>query len=137
MQRRFRSLVVFLLLPALLYRALVPVGFMPVQEASGRVDLALCSGVVDVATFIAAASQRIHGQHRHQGAAGSDHMAGHAHHFSPCPYALTGSAPLVAFAPHWTPTFLTEEPPPQGAVTAIFLPTILRTQTSRGPPAHA
>jgi hypothetical protein len=124
--------VAILLLPALLYRALLPVGFMPMVEANGVFELGLCPGTVDGVTFIAAAANP-HAHHHHGSGSASEHGSPSA----PCPYALSGTAPLTAepFAlPLLSPV---NEKPRSATAAAVFLPTILRVQSPRAPPALA
>jgi hypothetical protein len=47
-KRKFRELVLALLLPALMFRAAIPAGYMPSASATGQVLLVMCSAV-DVA----------------------------------------------------------------------------------------
>jgi hypothetical protein len=118
---RVKAVALALVLPALLLRGLVPVGFMP-MALDGRLEIALCPGTVDVATFIAE-SKDPHARHHHQ------------HHRSPaCPYALSGSAmPAPVYQAHTTAAAAAEDfhsvAPP-----AFFVSAIVRVQLPRGPP---
>lgn len=122
-----------LVLPSLLLRGLIPVGFMPMAEG-GHLDIALCPGTVDVATFIAA-SRDAQAHHHHQG---HQHGPGHQDHRSPaCPYALSGSAmPMPALLTQAIPAVRTEEPR-QIAATGFFVSAIERAQLPRGPPLRS
>ena len=114
-----------LVLPALLLRGLIPIGFMP-MAVDGRLDIALCPGTVDAATFIAA-SHAAHAQDHHQ--------HNHQDHRSPaCPFALSGSAmPMPALLAHAIPAVRTQEPRPI-ATSVFFVSAIARAQLPRGPP---
>jgi len=124
-----------LLLPLLLIRALIPFGFMPVV-AGGGLTIGFCPGEADLPPGIATAHQSA-AQHL-------DHLAGHHHpggpgavHHAPCLFAAS-AAPAVA------PALLAVVPvdpqrarPQQSVAAPVFLPTILRAQSSRGPPTLA
>jgi hypothetical protein len=116
-----------LLLPAILFRALIPVGFMPAIDADGRIGVFFCPITVSAAPGTALAHHHGHGG----GNAGS---AGSGHHQLACPFAAsTGLAPLPAvLAPAVAPAdFL---PPATGNSTQRFIPTIIRAQSPRAPP---
>jgi hypothetical protein len=90
LRRMHRRRWALALLPLLLLRALVPVGFMPAVGA-GSFALMFC----DAATGIGAGAHAHHHGHAH-GPAGTG-PAGHA--ASPdCPYAQSGAPPLLASA---------------------------------------
>jgi hypothetical protein len=113
-----------LVLPSLLLHGLIPVGFMP-MAADGRLEIAVCPGTVDAATFIAALRDA-HAQHHHQ-----DHRS------PACPYALSGSAmPPPALLAQAIPALRTQEPRPVAAIV-FFAPAIARVQLPRGPPLRS
>jgi len=137
--RRRRTLHLALcaaVLPALLLRALIPVGFMPVTD-SGGVSIALCPGEAALPPALPAEMLLHHAGHAH-GARSSGHSGsrGSAHH-APCLFATGGAAALT---PATTALVLSvpaairvRELPQSG----VFLPSILRAQAPRGPPASA
>jgi Protein of unknown function (DUF2946) len=114
------------LLLALLYRSAIPVGFMPVLDADGRLTIELCSGVATTS------QARGHEHHDHQQGQGHGKGAG-AH--SLCPFAASaGAAPLpdgpTASVVVQEALFIAVSGP-----ASISLPTILRSQQSRAPPS--
>ena len=141
-RRRFAAL----LLPALLLRALIPFGFMPLIGASG-LTLGFCPGegalpaglaAANVKLLHAAQSGQLHHDHAPGGAphGGSDTPGGSSHE-APCPFAASGK-------PAFAPAILTLEtaasaaaPPEAYATAPVFLPTVLRAQSPRGPPLIA
>ena len=134
-----------LLLPALVLRALIPFGFMPVV-AGGGMTIGLCPGEAQLPPGIAAAHQidQHAEQHaQHAGHALAEHSGGHAGdlgggaHHAPCLFAASATPAvtpaIVALAPH---DGLEAQAPPAAAAD-FFLPTILRAQSPRGPPLSA
>ena len=120
-QRRLTALV----LPALVLRALIPFGFMPIA-ASGGPSIGLCPGTAGLPPGIV----HTHGSHAGTGGDG----AGTIHH-APCLYAASST---IAGAP--AAAVLAFSAPPTASVDAgpaacIFSPTILRAQGARAPPA--
>jgi hypothetical protein len=113
------------LLVALLYRAAIPAGVMPMIGADGSLVLELCTGVAT------GPSMPGHDHHAHH-----DHQHGHdksgAH--SLCPFAAAVGAsplPVTAIPPAAAPaTFFIAASAPD----SISPPTILRSQQSRAPP---
>ncbi|MGH8136726.1 MAG: hypothetical protein ACREVV_00840 [Steroidobacteraceae bacterium] len=111
--RKRRNWLALLVLPALLFRAAIPVGFMPMVSAGGGVSIEFCPG--------------------QSGQAPSNT----GQHHAPCLFAASaGGAPA--------PAALELTAPAADAVRVdrsdndnVFLPTIVRTQTSRGPPARS
>jgi hypothetical protein len=136
--RAHRRWLTLLALPALLFRALVPAGFMPLVDATGSMTLGLCPGSVPAQAEHHAAHAGHHAVHsRHDHSSGSDDPAG-AHHHAPCLFAASaGGAPAPALhvlGIGLLPVRLRLSP--AGAV-AIALPTIVRAQWSRGPPINS
>jgi len=124
-QRNISWLMVALL-PALLCRALIPVGFMPMVGTDGALEMSLCPGTVDAATFIAAAADP-HAHHHGHG----------AHHSDPCPYASSGTGLPSAASSAATFIVTVDRQPLAKSSLEVFLPPILRTQSPRGPPTNA
>jgi hypothetical protein len=128
--RRQRRLA-WLLLPALLLRALIPVGFMPLAGGSGAY-LGFCPGAGEVPpAAAAAASHASHLGHAHHGGEGRG-VPGTPHH----PACVFSAGASSAFAvppgdaiPGPALTSLLER-----TAAPIFLPAILRAQSPRGPP---
>lgn len=129
--RRRRVLLALLVLPVLVLRALVPIGFMPVSDRGGfHIDF--CPGEAQPPGALAA-QPRAH--HHHHG--GADHGAPSPASHAPCLFALSGSP---AFAPAAAAAALV--PPAATPLTAyparrVFVPAIVRAQTPRGPPFPA
>jgi hypothetical protein len=130
--RRQRRLT-WLLLPALLLRALIPVGFMPLAGANGAY-LGFCPGAGEVPPAAAApATHASHPGHAHHGDGRG--IPGTAHHpacvFSAGAVTACAAAPSDAIAAPAL-TSLTER-----VAAPIFLPAILRAQSPRGPPVFS
>ena len=135
--RRRRLWLAVLVLPALVFRAAVPFGFMPVVEGGG-VTIGFCPGEGTLPPGIAAAHHS-HAQHLHHhaapatGGAGGD-PADPATHHAPCLFAAS-AAP--AFAPAMLALAVPVTRPARierSAATEVFPASILRAQSSRGPP---
>jgi hypothetical protein len=114
---RSRRLLI-LVLSALLLRLLIPAGYMPLAAGGGPM-LGLCPG--DMAL---SAGRAQHGGHPH-----GEHV--------PCLFAASA-------APAFSPPALAlplrsgaAAPPAAAAAATLHLPSILRSQTPRGPPAAA
>ena len=127
--RRKQFRIAGLLLPAILFRALIPAGFMPAIASDGAFGLQFCPG-----TDQAAMDTRSAHFHHHGGASGdSGDTMGHGQLL--CPFAATvGPAPLPALtalviAPDYN------QPVPSRPVSRDTIPTIIRTQSPRAPPA--
>jgi len=139
MPRQSRSLAIAaLLLPALLYRALIPAGFMPTVGADGALTLEFCPGETSPAVSIEA----IHGHAHHGDRAVMGHIYTHestdpsspGQQHVPCPYALSATpalAPAIAAEVHLAFDVLV---PRASDATDIFSPSIVRAQSSRAPP---
>jgi hypothetical protein len=117
--------------PALLLRALIPVGFMPFAGASGAY-LGLCPGAGAVPPGAAApATHASHLAHTYHGGEGQG-IPGNPHH----PACVFSAGAATAFAappgdaiPGPALASLTEH-----STAPIFLPAILRAQSPRAPP---
>jgi hypothetical protein len=124
-----------LLLPALLLRALIPFGFMPVL-AGGGLTIGFCPGEAAVppgltAAHPSAAQHFDHLGHHPGGHAGEP--AGGAHH-APCLFAASAN-PAFAPALYAVASDTTLSVQPLAApTTTLFLPTVLRAQSPRAPP---
>jgi hypothetical protein len=135
-----------LLLPALLLRALIPFGFMPLAGVGG-LTIGFCPGegalpagfaAANVKLLHAAQPAQLHHDHTSGGAPhGGSGEPGGSSHEAPCPFSASAKA---AFAP----AILTLEtaasaaaPHEAYATPPVFLPTVLRAQSPRGPPLIA
>jgi hypothetical protein len=117
-----RTPIIGLLMAALLFRALVPAGFMPAQAEDGRIVMQMCSGfstksvVVDLGTDSA---------NHDSGSQLFDH--------SPCGFTASGLVPTPAIAqfPVTTPldTLATS-----AGTQSIVIASIRRAHSPRAPP---
>lgn len=119
-----RSPLFALLMAALLLRALIPAGFMPVQAAEGGVQLQLCTGYAPAALLADAGRQPAS---TGSGAGLVDHL--------PCAFAATALA-----APPAVSAAILQLPAPQGLPVQAgppsrAVPAITRSQSPRAPPA--
>ena len=141
-RRRFATL----LLPALLLRALIPFGFMPLLGGSG-LTIGFCPGEGALPAGFAAANVQLlhaghlgHLDHDHASGGGSHGGPGdppRSSHDAPCPFAASAKP---AFAPAilaLAPAAAQSAPREAVAALAVFLPTIVRAQSQRGPPRIA
>ena len=132
MRRRRR--LALLVLPALLLRALIPAGFMPVAGGGGAY-LGFCPGAGELpphASQLAAHAE--HGSHTHHGA-GAPHAPGSGHHPA-CVFSTGATTAVTAiFSAALPAPVLTA--PVEHVASLTFLPAILRAQSSRGPPVLA
>jgi hypothetical protein len=141
-RRRFATL----LLPALLLRALIPFGFMPLAGVGG-LTIGFCPGEGALPAALAAANVKLlhtaqpghlHHDHAFGGAPhGGSGEPGGSSHEAPCPFAASGK-------PAFAPAILTLEtgastagPHEADATPTVFLPTVFRAQSPRGPPQIA
>ena len=118
------------LLPLMLLRAFVPMGFMLSGE-SGALAITFCSSIV------APAANDIHAAHHHDAQPAAHHHHGsEAHERSVCPYGLTGPAQVAAVI-----TFEASAPVAELSATPGESPqpslTPSQTEPIRGPPALA
>lgn len=132
--RRRAALLALVLLPALVLRALLPVGYMPVIEGSG-IHLGFCPGEAQPPGALSGPAAAHFAHHHHDG--GANHGAPASVSHPPCLFALSASPAFAPAAPAVAP------PPPAASVLAAELsgrasvPAILRAQTPRGPPFPA
>ena len=124
--RKRSAWVAILLLPALLYRAAIPAGLMPVVDSQGRIHLEVCPGV--------AADMPVGGEHAHHHHHGGNPDASKGQDHAPCLFAVSAvSAPpplLIAVsiaAP--VPEAATSRTPP-----TVSSRSVVRAQTARAPP---
>jgi predicted DNA repair protein MutK len=124
---RQRRLTLLLVLPALLLRALIPTGFMPLAGAGGAY-LGLCPGAVPANATIEVLGHHTHQHHTHdQGGAPS------TQHHAACIFSLGATTASATAAPTESAIAPTIGPA-ANAGSLVLLPSILRAQSSRGPP---
>jgi len=124
----------WLLLPALLLRAVIPIGFMPLAGADGAY-LGFCPGAGSLpASAEQLATHASHFGHAHH-SGGVPGTPGTQHH----PACVFSAGAATEFASLLSAALAASvSPPPAARVTSlIVLPTILRAQSSRGPPIRA
>jgi hypothetical protein len=129
--RRRQWLPAALVLPILVLRALIPVGYMPVSDRGG-LYIDFCPGEAQPPGALAASHLAHH--HHHKGAdQGTPAPESHA----PCLFALSAS-------PAFTPAVLAAAvippaatPPAESPARRVFVPAIVRAQSPRGPPQIA
>jgi hypothetical protein len=132
-----RTPVLGLLMAALLFRALIPTGFMPTRADDGTIVMELCSGFTTKTVVVHLDEAAEHAGHvGHVGGHAGDHDSSHGDLFehSPCGFAVAATsagppAALAAVVPVSPQSSLTA---PHAAVQTP--PTIHRSQTPRGPP---
>ena len=126
--RRRQWLLAALVLPVLVLRALIPIGYMPVSDRGGfRIDF--CPGEAQPPGVLAAL--RLAHHHHHGGA---DHGTPAPESHAPCLFALSASpafAPAVAIAAIIPPAATA---PAESPALRVFVPAIVRAQSPRGPP---
>jgi hypothetical protein len=137
------KLWVAIVLPALLLRALIPIGFMPMFGPSFSVSLMLCEGYAPIAPTAMDMSMDMpmdmpmrgssdHSRGSDPGPGGS-HLPDHQDH-SKCPY---GASPTFALVVPWTPSLVTaqrSQEPPAAAPQVSHFGLSPRAQSPRGPP---
>jgi hypothetical protein len=129
-QRSRRASIAILLLPALLYRAAIPAGFMPMVDDQGQLALVFCPGKVAVRDI-----NDVHAAHHHSHHDNTTHSGDSFKQHVPCPFALSaGPSPLpdmlVVPSQPANPAHVAAEIP-----LKAFSPTIVRAQSARAPPA--
>jgi hypothetical protein len=130
--RKNRHRLALLAVPALLLRAFLPPGFMPVSAAEGWIGF--CSGAGALPPALTA-SQATHHQHHHRAAGGGAPAEPPSAHHAPCLFAA-GSLPT------FSPTVLGLVPPSGGSarelpvarIPALTVASIARAQSPRAPP---
>jgi hypothetical protein len=136
--QRQRRRLAWAILPALLLRALIPAGFMPLAGAGGPY-LGFCPGAGPLPPGLSASaehgSQLAHASHpghaHHED--GGPGRPDSSHHYLACVFSTGATAglaamPAAALAPDAPLAFC------ERFTAGIFLPAILRTQSPRGPP---
>lgn len=143
-QRSRRGVVAALLLPALLFRAFVPAGFMLMMGSGGQITIELCPGAV---TSPAGLHGGIHAHHTlHSGALAAGGVHSHAHS-GDVPGSTTAAQDHVPclFAASATPAPAPTVQPQAGVtidrlrvasqtVAKFFSPSIVRSQSPRARP---
>ncbi len=142
--RSRQTWIASLVLLAMLFRAAIPAGFMPMPGASGWPTLELCPGTVSVHRgmndALGAHPTHHHGTsqtHNHSPASGVDPDHGSpapGHDHVPCLFAAgAGAAPLPSALD--APSAAVEPLPANSEVTeSVFTPSIVRAQSPRAPP---
>jgi len=131
--RKKRRWLALLAVPALVLRALLPVGFMPVAASDGWIGFCPDAGALPAAV----AGHHHHHEHANGGGGGGQQDPSPAHH-APCLFAA-GALPPVApsvFVPG-TASAARALRPATAAVASGSIPTIQRAQSPRAPPAQA
>jgi len=133
--RSRRWLIAGLILPAMLFRAAIPAGFMPVFDPQGGLSLQICPGVVDApASRGAAADPHAQHHHHHSGAGGKgDELQGT--HSSVCPFTLSAGPALAGSFLSATIAAPLATQVAGEAPSARTVASIERAQSARGPPA--
>jgi hypothetical protein len=129
--RRRQWLLAALVLPVLVLRGLIPIGYMPVSDRGG-LYIDFCPGEAQPPGVFAAQSPA---HHHHHG--GTDHGTPAPVSHAPCLFALSASpafAPAVATAAVIPPATTV---PADSPARRTFVPAILRAQSPRGPPQIA
>jgi len=137
--RKRGKLWVAIVLPGLLLRAFIPIGFMPMFGPSFSVSLMLCEGYAPIAPSAMDMSMGMpmdmpmnmpaDGSEDHPLASDQDH--------STCPY---GASPALAHGAPWTPSVVSEQrpqEPPAAAPQVSHYNLLPRAQSPRGPPLEA
>jgi hypothetical protein len=125
LRSRTRALLAAVL-PALLLRALIPYGFMPVAGADG-LALELCPGAAHSAT-----AGHAH-EHHHHGSAGV--LSGSAHGL--CVFAASAAPALSPVVHPVLPPTIRVCGAFRPSSESTYLPSILRAQSARAPPLMA
>jgi len=135
--RRRRLGWALLALPALLLRATIPPGFMPVAAEQGFA-LEFCPGAGALPPGVALAAAHAHHHHHAGGGSGQGSDPSPSTHHAPCLFAASAT---LAPAPVLAEPLMA--PPADGGsgerahAGQVFPPTILRAQSPRGPPVRA
>jgi hypothetical protein len=117
-----RTPIIGLLMAALLFRALVPAGFMPAQAENGAIVMQLCSGFSTKSVVV------------DFGQASATHDGGsQLFDHSPCGF----TAASIAAPPPATLAFVAgtlDTPPVRGDLRSVITPSITRAHSPRAPP---
>lgn len=132
--RTRRQWLAWLLLPALLLRALIPAGFMPLAGAGGAY-LGFCPGAG--ASPPPASEPANHASHlahtHHKGVAPG---APATHHYPACIFSSGALTEFAASLP-WVLPAAVPRAPAERVASLVLIPTIRRAQSPRAPPAFA
>jgi hypothetical protein len=132
-----RTPVIGLLMAALLFRALIPAGFMPTVASDGTIVMELCAGFTTKTVVVHLDAQADHADHVDPaGNEGSHPDAAHGDLFeqSLCGFAVAGTAAAPPSRLAEVVPFSPQAAPPTFHVVAQTPPSIHRSQTPRGPP---
>ena len=134
--RRRPARLALLVLPALLLRALIPMGFMPLADATG-VSIGFCPGAGVMPGPPADAVHAQHFGHAHAPHAGGRSGGSGALHHAPCLFASGAASAFAAALP--APALAAAALPSTDdrAAPGVFLPAIRRAQFARAPPLIA
>lgn len=117
--------VLGLLMAALVFRALIPAGFMPMQSANGEIVMQLCSGFESKAVSVSLDDE---GTPNQQSTFLDSSHCGFSASSAPPLASNTAVAFALANAPHAVPV---------ASLPAARPLSIHRTQSPRAPPRHA
>lgn len=130
--RAHRRCWLLLALPALVLRALIPTGFMPVATELG-LNLELCPDAAVLPPGLVAAAVHAHHHHQHFGH-GVPEPASATHH-APCLFAASATlAPAPSAVLMLRPQPAGSDVSGQAPAVRTFVPSILRAQSARSPP---
>lgn len=125
-------LLALLVVPALVLRALIPIGFMPIGDRDG-IHIDFCPGEPQPPGALAG-TPLAHHHHHHDGAdRGTPASTSHP----PCLFSLSASPALVPAAPALAPLPPAAAPLAAGPSSRALLPAIVRAQRARAPPFPA
>jgi hypothetical protein len=132
--RSRRSVLALLVVPAMLLRAFLPVGFMPVAATDGWIGF--CPGAAALPPALAAnAATHHHHDHRSKDAAGGPPEDPTPAHHAPCLFA---AGLLAAFSPSVlglaAPPHARQIQLPAAQVSSAAVAAIERAQSPRAPP---
>lgn len=116
-----------LLLLALMLRALIPAGFMPTQDADGKVAVVICTGTGSTTIMMDA--------HTVPRPASDDAPAHDDAAKQSCPYALVLAFALPASAA--MPAAIYGDAPRAAATTSLLRTALEKAWFAQGPPARA
>ena len=109
---------------ALLFRALIPAGFMPAQGANGEIVMQLCSGFATKSVSVSFDDDGVP-------ATGQSSLFDS----SPCGFAASAAPPVLPVSALNVVHVPVAPPVSSGHPPAISLASILRSQSPRAPPA--
>ena len=132
----------WLLVPALLFRSLVPAGFMPVISSGGDLGIGLCpaAGSIPLHARSLPVAAHVHGAHaaQHADVHTSPAHPGGARDAHPCLFSLlAGGAVLPGVTAAWLPPGAPPVVPRPSETPRASAPGIDRAQSPRAPPQAA